>query len=91
MAQDLGRLRDRAHGVNDAQDRSNNSQRRRRIGEDLHSVNDVVILAVMDLEFLVHHRLDLVGGAGAQGQQAQVITHEIHCVVIVHEVGELRE
>jgi hypothetical protein len=91
VAQHLGRLGDRAHGLDHAQHGGDDAERWRAVGQRLHGVDQPLLLLMVRFELLVHQRFHLVRHAGAQRHHAEVIAHELDGVVVGGEGGEALE
>jgi len=68
VAQDLRRLGDRAHGVNDTEHGGDDAERRQAIGHGVQGAGDGGFLVMMSLQVLVHQGLELVWVLAAHGQ-----------------------
>jgi len=70
MAEHGGRLGDRPHGVDDAEDGRDDAERRQCVGGERDRMRHRLVLRVVGLDLLVHQRLHLVVVVGAEGKEA---------------------
>jgi hypothetical protein len=82
LAQDLGRLVDRGHGLDDPQHRRDDTERGQRVGDRLERVRGVHGLVVVGLHPALEDLLHLVGVVVVHGAGAQRVADQRHRLLV---------
>ncbi len=72
------RLVERAHGVDNAEHRGDDSERRKAVGDRLKRMHRLVAVVSQRFDFFVHQRLDLMGARVADDDEPAVVADERH-------------
>src|SRR5206468_237454 len=91
MAEHGGRLGDRPHGVDDAEDGCDDAERRQCVGRERDRMRHRLVLRMVRLDLLVHQRLHLVMVVSAEGEKPKVIAEEDKRMPVGEEQGEALE
>ena len=90
-AQDFRRLIERAHGVDDAENRGHDAKRGQSVGDRLERMHRLVPVVRQGLDLLVHQRLDLVRSRVADDDEAAIVADERDQVLVGEQLGKIPE
>ena len=85
LAENFRRFGDRAHGFNNTQHRSHNSECGEAVTKERHRRGNLLVFHVMDVEFLVHQGFEFVWVFCSQSYQSQIVTEKLDGVMVVLE------
>jgi hypothetical protein len=90
-AEDLRGLIERAHGVDDAEYRGHDTERRQPVGHRLEGVHRLISVVRQGLDLFIHQRFDFMRSRVADDDEPAVVANECHQVLVREELGKVFE